>query len=184
MDAIADSIEMIGGETGLRCLDGEEGRLRNTVLESLAAECVSSSLAHDVAEAYTIIVPSFLKHDLLPLKQHGEIKFYPYDHGGKVASMGGKNYSLEEIAILGYSGKLRLRLALRLLQSGHHGRGQSWQPSRVEDIGCFSLSGTHRSNVSMRKLKRVHRARRSMISLRRLPTIVSESGSRLFSASS
>lgn len=68
MDAVAARIQKLGGRT--RPIIGlpfsETHRWSNSVFEVIANECVTAGLAHDVAEAYTVIIPAFMKHKLLP----------------------------------------------------------------------------------------------------------------------
>ena len=54
-------------------------RWSNSVLESIANECVMAGLAYDVAEAYTVIISAFMKDDLLPTGQHDVLEFIRND---------------------------------------------------------------------------------------------------------
>lgn len=79
MDAIVARIEKLGGRTRPvnepQLIDGPVDRWSNSVFESIANECVTAGLAHDLAEAYTVIIPTFMKHKLLPTRLHSEVKF-------------------------------------------------------------------------------------------------------------
>jgi len=85
MYCITSKMKEIGGLTVEReiaygeILDQAEGRRmprwKNSVLESIAKECVNAGLVNDIDEAYTVIVPAFMKRGLLPKTLHDEIKF-------------------------------------------------------------------------------------------------------------
>jgi hypothetical protein len=93
LDAIAARMEKIGGRT--RSISDpllDTYRWSNAVLESIANECVAAGLAHDAKEAYTVIVPVFLKHDLLPNGPHDEVKYARDDNNEAIAEMGGNRY--------------------------------------------------------------------------------------------
>lgn len=82
MDTMATKIKEVGGRTEQRRLiarhmdpgTNDSGRT-NTVLESISHECVATGLAHDLAEAYTVIVPAFAKRGLLPKSLSGNKNF-------------------------------------------------------------------------------------------------------------
>jgi hypothetical protein len=78
MEAVAARIDKLGGTTVRIDRNSTQGPfplLSNSVINSIANECVAVGLAHDVDEANTVIIPAFVKHDLLPKKPHGEIKW-------------------------------------------------------------------------------------------------------------
>ncbi|KAH7084761.1 hypothetical protein BKA63DRAFT_2219 [Paraphoma chrysanthemicola] len=78
IESIASQIETLGGRTMELHAFGEENELdrwRNSLLESIANECVTAGLARDIREANTVIIPAFMKHDLLPKNLHKEIKW-------------------------------------------------------------------------------------------------------------
>jgi hypothetical protein len=93
LDAVAARMEKIGGRT--RSISDpllDTYRYSNTVLESIANECVAAGLAHDAKEAYTVIVPVFLKHNLLPWGPHDEVMYSRDDKNDAIAEMGGNRY--------------------------------------------------------------------------------------------
>lgn len=73
---------------------GEEwrDRWRNSLLESIANECVTAGLARDVPEANTVIIPAFMKHNLLPSYLHKEIKWSRNNEGKAFGEVEGKIY--------------------------------------------------------------------------------------------
>jgi len=81
IDALAARIERVGGHTiygkATSMPNGSEMPCwENSVFKSIAEECVSTGLAHNVDEAYTVIIPAFLKRDLVPEEIHSdEVKF-------------------------------------------------------------------------------------------------------------
>ena len=83
MDAVAAKIKRLGGRTRLMLDEQFRGppceSLSNSVLETIANECVIAGLAHDIAEAYTVIVPAFMKHNLLPTEPHDVLEFIRND---------------------------------------------------------------------------------------------------------
>jgi hypothetical protein len=86
MDAVAAKIDKLGGRTVVvQKSPGTDGTYwSNSVLESIANECVAAGLAHDVHEANTVIIPAFVKHGLLPEKLHDEEITWQYDETGSV----------------------------------------------------------------------------------------------------
>jgi hypothetical protein len=86
MDAVAARIDKLGGRTVISQKDPgrNETYWSNSVLQSIANECVAVGLAHDVNEANTVIIPAFVKHGLLPEKLHDEEITWQYDEAGRV----------------------------------------------------------------------------------------------------
>jgi hypothetical protein len=95
MDAIAARIKAIGGSTqplypGPSLEVSELSFLQNSLLQSIASGCVSAGLAHDDAEAYTVIIPAFLKQGLLSDEQHGDIKYGRNEDGSAFCIIDGE----------------------------------------------------------------------------------------------
>jgi hypothetical protein len=86
MEAVAARIDKLGGRTVVRLKDpiSQWTYWGNSVLESIANECVAAGLAHDVNEANTIIIPAFIKHGVLPRKPHNQEIKWKYDQTGRV----------------------------------------------------------------------------------------------------
>jgi hypothetical protein len=87
MEAVAARIEKLGGRTTVVRKDpvSDWTYWGNSVLESIANECVAAGLAHDVNEADTVIIPAFVKHGLLPEEPHDEEIKWQHDQTGRVA---------------------------------------------------------------------------------------------------
>jgi hypothetical protein len=66
--AIASKVERVLGET--KEVEGKrepwKRRFKNSVFDTIADVVVKEGLAHDRDEAYTLIVPAFAHHGLLP----------------------------------------------------------------------------------------------------------------------
>ncbi|KAH7094410.1 hypothetical protein FB567DRAFT_585784 [Paraphoma chrysanthemicola] len=94
MESIASRIETKGGRTmKLHVLEEEwRDRWRNSLLGSIANECVTAGLARDVPEANTVIIPAFMKHNLLPSYLHKEIKWSRNKEGKAYGELEGKKY--------------------------------------------------------------------------------------------
>jgi hypothetical protein len=93
MEAIAARFEKIGGTTDITGglgIPGDDLQRENSVLQSIATECVSAGLAHDVSEAYTVIIPAFSKHKLLPMLSHQEVKFFRAEDGSVSTTVNGE----------------------------------------------------------------------------------------------
>jgi hypothetical protein len=96
IEAIAARIENVGGRTVLvrELAESEVQSWRNSVFASIADECVSAGLAYDVDEAYTVIIPAFRKHNLLPRKvEEEEINHSRDENGVKFATVDRERYS-------------------------------------------------------------------------------------------
>lgn len=82
--AIASMMEKVGGET-TRVPESRHtdrpGRdqtrapllMFNSVFRELAEDIVNSNMAHDITEAYTLIIPAFNHYGLLPTRADDEI---------------------------------------------------------------------------------------------------------------
>ena len=84
--AVAAEVESVAGETTRQQQSEQpiEGRTKrnlgrtrlprtvtNSVLLELAQEIVDTTLAHDITEAYTLVIPAFAHYNLLPIKAEG-----------------------------------------------------------------------------------------------------------------
>jgi len=101
---VATKIKSIGGETNRHSISGEgytagdpskrQRSLTNSFLQEIAQEIVDANMAHDMTEAYTLVIPAFARYNLLPTRADNDTA--PDDDGGLRDDAGYGNRSEEE----------------------------------------------------------------------------------------
>lgn len=101
---MAAEIRSVAGETNRRTFfnrhqtAGDPAKtqktLTNSVLQELVQEIVDSGMAHDITEAYTLVIPAFARYNLLPTRADNVVSLY--DDTESYGSAGSENGEKEE----------------------------------------------------------------------------------------